>query len=73
MPDSRALDAPLEERVSPGGSDPAVTLNVYGAVPPLAVIVRDLPPIFGPLIVRVPGWVVRPPDGIFRALEWREP
>ena len=27
---------PVELSVSPAGSDPAVTANVYGAVPPLA-------------------------------------
>jgi hypothetical protein len=28
---------PPEARVSPAGTEPAVTANVYGAVPPIAV------------------------------------
>ena len=33
------LSTPPEERVSPAGSAPAVTVKVYGDAPPLAVIV----------------------------------
>jgi hypothetical protein len=39
------LTTPLDDSVMPGGNVPALTLNVYGAVPPLAVneILRGSP------------------------------
>jgi hypothetical protein len=33
------LKTPPEDRVRPGGTEPALTVNEYGAVPPSAVIV----------------------------------
>jgi hypothetical protein len=56
--------APVAESVKPGGNDPEFKLNVYGAVPPEAVIVEES---LTPTVALVAGAPAAPAFGKVRA------